>query len=119
MSRIILCHGKSLMIPIASLRHRLTLEAPDESPDGAGGVVRTWTALGEIWAAIEPLAAGEAVIADKRLGRLTHRIVVRSRSDLTLNHRFRLGFRSFAIRALRDADERGRFLDCLVEEERP
>jgi SPP1 family predicted phage head-tail adaptor len=107
------------MSAIGRLRHRLTLEAPEEAPDGAGGVVRTWTALGEIWAAIEPLAAADAVIADKRLGRLTHRIVVRRRSDLTLNHRLRLGFRSFAIRALRDADERGRFLDCLAEEERP
>jgi SPP1 family predicted phage head-tail adaptor len=104
---------------IAQLRHRLTLEAPDETPDGAGGVVRSWTALGEIWAAIEPLSAGESIVADKRVGRLTHRIVIRHRADLTLNHRFRLGTRTFAIRSLRDAEERGRLLECLVEEERP
>jgi SPP1 family predicted phage head-tail adaptor len=103
---------------IGELRHRLTLEAPVEAPDGAGGFARTWTPLGEIWAAIEPLGAGEAVIADKRLGRLTHRLVVRRRDDLTLNHRFRLGQRTFAIKALRDNEERGR-LECLVDEERP
>jgi SPP1 family predicted phage head-tail adaptor len=107
------------MISIASLRHRLTLEAPDELPDGMGGVVRTWSSLGEIWAAIEPLGASEAIAADKRLGRITHRIALRYRAGLTLNHRFRLGFRIFAIRALRDPEEQGRLLECLAEEERP
>ena len=41
------------------------------------------------------------------------------RRDLTLNHRFRLGARVFAIRVLRDREEDGRFLECLVAEERP
>ena len=107
------------MIPIARLRHRLTLEAPEDEPDGAGGVVRLWSPLGQIWAAIEPLSMGEATVADKRVGALTHRIVLRHREDLTLNHRFRLGLRVFIPRALRDAKEDGRFLECLVAEERP
>jgi SPP1 family predicted phage head-tail adaptor len=107
------------MTPIARLRHRLTLEAPEEAPDGAGGVVRTWTPLGQVWAAIEPVGASEAIVADRRLARLTHRIVLRRRSDLTLNHRFRLGARTFVLHALRDPDEQGRFVECLVSEERP
>ena len=100
-------------------RHRLTLEAADEIEDGAGGVVRTWAPLGQVWAAIEPLSLGEALRADKRLGVLTHRVRLRHRTDVTLAHRFVLGQRSFAIRAVRDPDERGRLLECLVEEERP
>jgi SPP1 family predicted phage head-tail adaptor len=104
---------------VGRLRHRLTLEAPVEMADGAGGVARTWSALGQVWAAIEPVGANEAVVADKRIGALTHRVTLRHRSDLTLNHRFRLGMRVFFIRALRDPDEQGRFLECLVAEERP
>jgi SPP1 family predicted phage head-tail adaptor len=84
-----------------------------------GGVVRGFAALGQVWAAIEPMGASEATVADRRLGRLTHRIVLRHRADLTLNHRLRLGYRVFAIRSLRDPDESGRLLECLVEEERP
>ena len=106
------------MSAIGKLRHRLTLEAPNETPDGAGGVERVWTSLGDIWAAIEPVTASDAVIADKRVGALTHRIVVRHR-ELTLDHRFKLGIRVFTIRALRDREEDGRFLECLVAEERP
>jgi SPP1 family predicted phage head-tail adaptor len=103
---------------IARLRHRLTLEAPQETPDGTGGVTRNWIALAQLWAAIEPLGAGDSIIADKRVARLTHRVMLRKRNDLSLNHRFRFGARSFAIRTLRDAAEDGRFLECLVEEER-
>jgi SPP1 family predicted phage head-tail adaptor len=104
---------------IGRLRHRLTLEAPVEMADGAGDVARTWSAQGQVWAAIEPVGANDAVVVDKRLGALSHRVTLRHRDDLTLNHRFRLGMRVFFIRALRDPDELGRFLECLVAEERP
>ena len=107
------------MTPIGELNHRLVLEAPSETPDGVGGVTRTWTSLATLWAAIEPVAAEDQVVADRRLGVLSHRIVIRHRDGLTTNHRFRFGARTFAIRAIRDLEERGRFLECFTEEERP
>ncbi len=107
------------MTAIGDFRHRLTLQAADEIEDGAGGVTRTWEPLGEVWAAIEPLSLSDNLLSDKRLGVLTHRVTLRHRVDITLSHRFTLGTRVLAIRAMRDPDERGRLLECLVEEERP
>lgn len=107
------------MKAIGELRHRLELQAPDETPDGAGGVARGWASLANVWAAIEPVSMNDALAADKRLGRITHRIVIRRRSEISTTHRFVSGPRSFVLLAVRDADERGRFLECLVEEERP
>lgn len=106
-------------MPIGKLRHRLELQAPAETPDGAGGVVRGWESLGQVWAAIEPVSADDVVVADRRLGRITHRIVIRRRAEIATTHRFLLGQRAFVLLAVRDADERGCFLQCLVEEERP
>lgn len=106
------------MTPIGEFRHRLTLQAADEIEDGAGGVTRTWESLGEVWAAIEPLSFDDKVFSDRRVGHLTHRVLVRHRTDITVAHRFVLGARVLAIRAVRDPDERGRLLECLVEEER-
>lgn len=106
------------MTAIAEFRHRLTLQASDEIEDGAGGVARTWETVAEIWAAIHPLSRNDRIMYDKRLGLLTHRVILRYREDITLSHRFVLGFRVFSIRAARDPDERGRVLECLVEEER-
>jgi SPP1 family predicted phage head-tail adaptor len=106
------------MTAIGKLRHRLTLQAPDAEPDGMGGVMRTWTSLGPVWAAIEPVSMQEALVGDRRVGALTHRVLLRKRSDLTLDHRFTFGMRVFLIRALREKDD-GRYLECLVAEERP
>lgn len=105
------------MNPIGALRHRLIIEAPIETPDGIGGVTRTWTALATLWGEIEPLAADDVMLADKRIGLVTHKIHVRHRLDVTVAHRFRLGSRIYAVRAVRDAEERGRFLECLCAEE--
>ena len=105
------------MTAIGEFRHRLMLQAADEIEDDAGGVTRTWQFLAHVWAAIEPLSRDDAFVSDKRLGRLTHRVILRHRNDITLAHRFVLGARILSIRAVRDPDERGRLLECLVEEE--
>lgn len=106
------------MTAIGDFRHRLTLQAADEIEDGAGGVIRTWERIDDIWAAIEPVSQTDRLLSGKRMGLLTHRVIMRHRTDITLSHRFVLGTRVFAIRALRDPDERGRLLECLVEEAR-
>ena len=94
------------------------LEAPHEVADGAGGVARSFLAAGSVWAQLTPLTMDAALVADRALGRLTHRVRLRARTDLSTAHRLRLGTRVFQIRALREADPAGRFLDLLVEEER-
>ncbi|MBK8008467.1 MAG: phage head closure protein [Rhizobiales bacterium] len=105
------------MTAIGDFRHRLALQAADEIEDGAGGVTRSWVTLGQVWSAIEPLSLGDRLSSDKRLGLLTHRILLRHRTDVTLSHRFVLGSRIFSIRAVRDPDERERLLECPLRQQ--
>jgi SPP1 family predicted phage head-tail adaptor len=104
---------------IGELRLRLTLEAPVEADDGEGGVTRTWNAVTDLWAALTPLAMDEKTITDRETPLLKYRVTIRHRDDVSEANRFRLGSRTLVIRAVRDPDERGEFLECLVEEERP
>ena len=55
------------------LNRRLVLQAPAETPDGAGGVTRGYTAVTTLWASVEPVSARNGVIADA--GGATYRIV--------------------------------------------
>lgn len=107
------------MTGIGEMRRRLVLEAPVETPDGAGGVVRTYSAVATMWAAVAPIgASGLAsrgdVIADVLGASVTHRIVIRAGREVTIHHRFREATRTFRVLSVRDPDRR--FLEILAEE---
>lgn len=101
------------------LRHRLVLEAPVESADGAGGLVRSYSAAATLWAEVTPVSAARALEAERLGARITHRIAIRFSVDITTRHRFRDGERIFQIVSLRDRDGRKRFLTIEAEEIAP
>jgi SPP1 family predicted phage head-tail adaptor len=103
------------MTAIGTMNRRLTLEAPAETADGAGGVTRGYTAIATLWAAIETVAARNELVADASGATVTHRISIRKSGDITTRHRFRDGARVFRMVAMRERDN-GRFLDISVEE---
>ena len=105
--------------PIGALRTPIELEGRIETPDDGGGVTVAWSAIATIWANFAPVNAEERAKAYHLQVAVSHRIVLRRRADIDGNHRFRLGERLFRIRAAYDPDEGGRFLVCLVEEEKP
>ena len=103
------------MIDPGALNRRLTLEAPIESDDGAGGVTRSFSTVATLWASVTPVAAREAVEGGALGATVTHRIGIRFRADITLRHRFRDGARIFRIVAMRERGKR-RFLDIDAQE---
>jgi SPP1 family predicted phage head-tail adaptor len=98
------------------LNRRLVLEGPAITPDGAGGVIRTYQALATMWAALMPISARDTVVADGLGATVTHRITIRSGPEVTPRHRFRLGARIFQVATVRDRDGESRFLDIEVTE---
>ena len=95
---------------------RLTLEVPVESPDGTGGVVRSYEAGPTLWASMTPLRARPDASAESLGAAVTHRIVLRMREGITTRHRLRKGARVFRIVALREDEASGRFLTIEAEE---
>lgn len=104
------------------LSHALVLEELQRSPDGAGGFVETWVALGTLWAAIRAGAGRER--ADQLQPQSIQTLIVtvrgaepgsprRPRAD----QRFRKGARLFAIHAVAEGDAMGRYLICRCTEE--
>ena len=101
---------------IGNLRHRLALEAPVRTADGAGGAAIAWCLIAELWGAIHPLSGDERLDSDRLAARLTHDIGLRFRDDVAPDKRLRFGARVFQIRAVRDVDDRRRFIVCRCEE---
>ncbi len=105
--------------PIGRRSRRFTLELALESPDGFGGVIRTWQPGPLLWGSIEHLSTRDRLEADKAEAAVTHRVTLRHREGVSDTMRLLLGPRRFRIRSAADPDGTRRELVCLVEELRP
>jgi head-tail adaptor len=100
---------------IGALDRRLILQAPNETADGAGGVMRSYDAAATLWGSVTPLAARADVAADSRGAILRVRIVMRFREGVTTRHRIVDGAHTYTIVAVREITGR-RFLEIDAEE---
>lgn len=101
---------------VGALRHRFTLEAPIDSDDGAGGFTRHWSPVAALWGALRPLSARERVAGGGLEMAVSHIARIRHRTTIDGTMRLALGGRCFAIHAITDPDERGQWLDLMLEE---
>lgn len=104
------------------LSRRLVLEEATRLPDGAGGFVETWGALGTLWADVRPRTGNELGAGAAQVSRMRYRITVRAAphgapSRPRPEQRFRDGQRVYAITAVAERDAEGRWLTCFAEEE--
>ena len=105
----------SVSFDIGALDRRLILQAPVETPDGAGGVTRSYDAVATLWGSVTPLAARADIAAESRGAALRVRIVMRLLDDATTRHRIVDGAHTYTVTALREIAGR-RFLEIDVEE---
>lgn len=104
---------------IGARRRLFVIETPLETPDGFGGILRTYQPGPVVWGALEPLSGDERTEAGATREIATHRVRIRYRHPLGPNDRLALGPRRFRVRASREADDKRRELFCLVEEIKP
>lgn len=105
-----------------TLNRKLVLETPDRAPDGAGGFVETWVALGEIWAQVEARTGRETTGEAVPLSTVSYRVTVRAApvgqtGRPRPEQRFRDGERILRILAVTERDPDARYLICFAEEE--
>jgi SPP1 family predicted phage head-tail adaptor len=103
------------MTAAGDLNRRLVLEAPVETDDGAGGVIRDYATAATVWASVTPIGAKAIVVAQALGDTVTHRIIVRDGLTLTTQHRFRDGTRLFYVADVREREDR-RFLEVDAQE---
>lgn len=105
-----------------NLNRQFTLEAASAAPDGSGGFVETWTALGTLWGELRGSGGRDVDIDAGAVSQGRFRITVRAAAPGSTERplpgqRFREGSRLFPILAVVDMDPDGRWLSCVVREE--
>jgi head-tail adaptor len=106
------------------LNRALVLEGVVRTSDGAGGFAEAWTALGLLWAEVQPGSGSDTLGEERMLSAVPYRVTVRgapvgSASRPKAGQRLREGARLFLIQAVTERDPDGRYLTCFAREEVP
>jgi len=91
---------------------RVRLETALDTPDGQGGVTRSFVTVTSLWAHVEPLSVSsqERQAQRRQIGRT--RILIRHRGDVVPGQRLVWRERVFRIETVSDPDMTGRYLGC-------
>jgi SPP1 family predicted phage head-tail adaptor len=104
---------------IGRARARAILEAKVLSADGGGGFAETWEPYALAWGELVAQSGGESVEAGRVESRVSHRLTIRRRTDVSANHRVRVGERVFAILAVIDEGPQAFWMTLLCQEGAP
>lgn len=98
------------------LRHRIELQSSDGSKNTFGEKEKIWTTYATVWASIEPLRGRELLWAQQISAELTHSILIRYNSDVTVKDRAKMGVRIFTFNVVKNMDEKDEMLEILCKE---
>lgn len=107
---------RTVFIDPGALRHEMSLQVPDTTPDGSGGHDVTWLEVATVFGLIEPVSQESRFAAGQTREANTHRITIRRRNEVASGMRLVRLTRAFDIQTVHDPDETGRYLVCRVRE---
>jgi SPP1 family predicted phage head-tail adaptor len=102
--------------PTARMDKRVLLQGPSYSSDGQGGSQETWNDISQVWAQIQPLNGYEKMQAMMIQSPITHKVMMRYRSDVTTALRLLYQDRVFDIKEVINVDEAKAFLQLRCVE---
>lgn len=101
---------------IGSLRKRVTIQLRSKSRDEFGEPVQRWASKQTVWASITPVSGEEKDARSGEYAETSHRIVMRYGPKLRARDRLKYQGRVFDVEAVRNIEERGRFLEIDATE---
>jgi len=105
---------------IGKLNQRITIQRAVKTDDGGGGFNFSWQSVvnnPSVYAAIQPLSAGESFQFSKLEFKASHRIIIRYREDITTEMKIVSGDKSYTIKAVQDIQGLKNYLEIIVNEE--
>lgn len=105
-------------IKIGDLRHRITFQKSNKTPDGYAGNTEIYQDVVTVWAQVDPLTGREYFYAHQIKNEVSHRVRIRYRTDVNVEMRIKYGERYLQIESMIDKGERREFLELLCLEEK-
>jgi len=103
---------------ISDMRHRVTFQEEQKTPDGYKGSTAKWVYVVEVWASVEPISGGERFFAQQIKSDVTHKVKIRYRTGINEAMRILHRDRIFSIESIIDVEERQKFIELRCIEEK-
>ena len=99
------------------LRHRVDLQQLSPSLNSMGEESETWTTYSTVSADVQPISGTERLAVQQAQADMTHKVTMRYRKGLTVEHRILHKSRVLNITAVQNVDESNRTLiiDCVEQ----
>lgn len=106
---------------IGPLRHRVDIQEKSTTQDAAGEESQAYTNIAtnpHVWAAVTPSSAQERFISgsDQQQATVSHRVVVRYRTDLSVEMRVVWDNKNLDIEEIRDPSGKRQYLALMCRE---
>lgn len=105
---------------IARMRHRITIEKPELTPEAGGQFTVQWQEVVTVWAEILPIETriryAEMLVDGQLTAPVSHVVTLRYHAGVSAEMRVVFGGRVFNIRHVVNIGEENRFLRLLAEE---
>tara|TARA_Y100000401_G_scaffold117519_1_gene126828 strand:- start:16833 stop:17150 length:318 start_codon:yes stop_codon:yes gene_type:complete len=98
------------------LRHRATLQSVTDTASAFGDVSQSWSTVETVWCNIEPLTAREALEAEQIKSRISHKVTLRYRANVSTKNRLVFDSRTFNITSVLNVGERNKTLLLMCTE---
>ncbi len=98
---------------ISDLNKKVMLQENSMIADGFGGFITTWTNREEIWASVNPHKINNQQKSE-RLQKTTHKIVIRTRSEISNKFRVIYDGKIYDFESIRFTDPTNRFQEINV-----
>jgi SPP1 family predicted phage head-tail adaptor len=102
--------------PVALMNKRVTVQDARQLRDGQGGVTEVWEDVATVWASIEPVKDYQRMQAMQLQNPITHKVMMRYRSDFTPQMRLVFDTRVFSIVGMINLNENNSFFQLYCEE---
>lgn len=104
---------------IGAARQLVALQSKVLTPDGGGGYGESWETYATVWAAFAFGGGGQSLQGGRLESRVPVRVTIRTRGDVSPNHRLLFRGRMFAIRAIEDEGPQDLWMTLVCEEGAP
>jgi SPP1 family predicted phage head-tail adaptor len=98
------------------LRHRISIQEPQETQDEHGAIVTTWSEIATNWASVEPSNGTERWLQnmDQEVVQRPYRVRMRYRADVTITEKCRIVWKGHTFDILSIANQYGRGAELVM-----